>query len=308
MNLRSSAVLAMAFAVSLASCKKSESNNTENPETVAEVKTHTEDQNRVAGDIDNMTTEASGALEGFASFSGRSQNTFQTCGIIPTLDTTANTWTLTLTYNGNDCLNQNFRTGTIVLSTPARSRWKNAGATVTVTLQNFKIKRLSDNKSITLNGTQTLTNVSGGLLYNLSNGQAITHTITSGNMSITFDDNTQRTWNVAKKRVFTYNNGAVMAVHGIGTNGSITNAAEWGLNRFGHSFTTSITQPVVIRQDCSFRITEGEIKHQGFATATVTFGLNASGAPTTCPGNGAYYYKLVWTGPAGTPHTVILPY
>ena len=309
MNLRSLSVLALAFSVAFTSCKKEATPTTTSSEEANEIKAHAEDQNRVSNDMDNMTTEISGALEGFASFSGRSQNSFQTCGIIPAIDTSANTWTLTLTYNGNDCFNQNFRTGTIILSTPARSRWKNAGSTVTVTLQNFKIKRLADNKSITLNGTQTLTNVSGGLLANLASVQSITHTITSSNMSITFDDNTQRTWQVAKKRVFTYNNGAVMTVHGIGTNGNITNAAEWGTNRFGHAFTTSITQPLVVRQDCNFRLTEGEVKHQGFATATVTFGLNASGAPTTCPaGNGTYYYKLTWTGPACNSASVVLPY
>jgi hypothetical protein len=308
MNLRSLAFLALAFSVSFTSCKKSET-VTENTDVATEMKAHSEDQNRVAGDIDNMTNEVNGALESSASFSGRSQNTFQICGITPTFDTSGATWKMTLTYNGNDCSNRFFRTGTIVLSTPAGTRWKNAGSAVTVSLQNFKVKRLVDNKSITLNGTQTLTNVSGGVLANLAGVQNITHTITSNNMSITFDDNTQRTWQVAKKRVFTYNNGVVMTVYGIGTNGAVTNAAEWGLNRFNHSFTTSVTQPMVVRQDCNFRLTEGEIKHQGFGTATVTFGLNATGAPTTCPGAaGGYFYKLTWTGPACNSYSVILPY
>ncbi|HYO22107.1 MAG TPA: hypothetical protein VER36_06855, partial [Flavisolibacter sp.] len=201
-----------------------------------------------------------------------------------------------------------FRTGTIIISTPAGTRWKHAGAAVTVTLQNFKVKRLSDNKSITLNGSQTLTNVSGGLLLNLPNRQEMIHTILSNNMSVTFDDNTQRTWQIARKRVFTFNNGIVMTIHGIGTNGTVTNAAEWGINRFAHPFTTSITQPLVFRQDCSGRLTSGEIKHQGFATATATFGLDANGAPASCPGTGNYFYKLTWTGPAGNSVSTVLPY
>ena len=309
-NIRSLSVLSLAASIAFISCKKTETTIDGNSETVVELKAHAEDQNRVSGDIDNLTNEVNGALESVPSFSGgRLQNTFQICGITPSIDTSTNTWKMTLAYNGNDCSNQYLRTGTIVLSTPAGTRWKNAGAAITVSLQNFKVKRLADNKSITLNGTQTLTNVSGGLVINLSSTQSITHTVTSNNMSITFDDNSQRTWQVAKKRVFTYSNGAVMTVHGIGTNGGVTNAAEWGLNRFGHSFTTSITQPLVIRQDCNFRLTEGEIKHQGFATATATFGLNASGAPTTCPAaNAAYYYKLTWTGAAGNSYSVIFPY
>ena len=138
MNLRSYGVCALAIVALFTSCKKTESNPNDNTETATELKAHAEDQNRVSGDMDNMTTEVSGALEGFASFSGRSQNTFQPCGITPSFDTAANTWKLTLTYNGNDCSNQYFRTGTVVISTPARTRWKNAGAAVTATLQSWR--------------------------------------------------------------------------------------------------------------------------------------------------------------------------
>jgi hypothetical protein len=127
-------------------------------------------------------------------------------------------------------------------------------------------------------------------------------------MTITFDDNSQRTWNVARKKVFTYDNGAVLTITGNHTDGNNNQIAEWGTNRFGNAFTTSITQPLVFRQDCLFRLTGGEVKHQGFATATVTFGLDANGAATSCPGTGHYYYKLSWTGPAGNTHNIILPY
>src|SRR6478735_7958184 len=174
-NFRSLALLALVFSATFTSCKKSETTVTENTDVATEMKTHSEDQNRVAGDIDNMTNEVNGALENSPSFSGRLQNTFAVCGITTAVDTSAATWKMTLTYNGNDCSNQYFRTGTIVLSTPAGTRWKNAGSAVNVSLQNFKVKRLADNKSITLNGTQTLTNVSGGVLYNLASVQNITH-------------------------------------------------------------------------------------------------------------------------------------
>jgi hypothetical protein len=191
---------------------------------------------------------------------------------------------------------------------PSGMRWKDAGAAITASFQNFKIKRLRDNKSIIINGAQTHTNVSGGLLTRLSAMPNVTHTITSNNMSVTFDDNTQRTWQVGRKRTFTRNNGVVLAISGIGTSGSTTNVAEWGTNRFGHAFTTSITEPLVIREDCSWRLTSGKIKHEGFATSAATFGLNASGDAISCPINGSYYYTLTWTGPSGNTRTVTLPY
>ena len=309
MNLRSMPACLLAVILIFTACQKNADPTTDpDPVTNEEVQAHAQDQNRVSTNLDDVANEVNVALENNAFFGGRVQNTTSICAATAVADTVSNPKTITITYNGNDCANTHQRTGTIVLSMAAGMRWKNPGAVITVTFQNFKVKRLADNKSITINGSQTLTNVNGGLLFQLPTRQTIIHTITSNNMSITFDDNTQRTWNIAHKREFTYNNGVVLSVSGIGTNGSVTNAAEWGTNRFGHSFTTSITQPLVFRQDCNLRLTSGEIKHQGIAAATVTFGLNANGAPTSCPASGPYYFKLSWTGAGGNTNSLILPY
>ena len=89
----------------------------------------------------------------------------------------------------------------------------------------------------------------------------------------------------------------------------ITGIAEWGTNRFGNAFTTAITQPLVLKQDCSFRLGSGKVDHvTANFNASVTFGLDANGNPTGCPGTNPYYMKVIWTGPGGTPHTAIIPY
>ncbi|HYC27514.1 MAG TPA: hypothetical protein VEB42_01845, partial [Chitinophagaceae bacterium] len=179
----------------------------------------------------------------------------------------------------------------------------------TISFQNLKITRLSDNKSITINGSQVVTNVTGGLLMNLSTIGTITHTITSNSMSLTFDNGNQRTWQVARRRVFTYNNGIVITTTGMHTSGATTGITEWGLNRFGNPFTTAISQPLVIRQDCNFRLVSGKATHATqLFNATATFGLDATGNPTTCPGTANYYLKIEWMGPSGIVRTVILPY
>lgn len=308
LHLRSLAAIAIATATAFTACKK-ESKETTDDKT--EIETHVDDQNRVASDLDDVSADADAALEGNVSFSGRTQNgatTLSVCGASAVADTTGATRRITITYNGNNCQGTTFRTGTVVISMPATQRWKNAGAAVTVRFENLKVKRLRDNKSITFNGSQIITNVSGGLLWQLATLQSVTHTVVGNSISITFDDSTQRTWNVARKKVYTYNNGLVLSVSGIGTTGNVTNAAEWGATRFGESFVTSITQPLVIRQDCNFRLTAGELKHEGFATSTVTFGLNAAGQAVACPGTGNYFLKLVWAGPNGASITAILPY
>lgn len=128
-------------------------------------------------------------------------------------------------------------------------------------------------------------------------------------MSVTFDNGQQRTWQLARKRVFTYNNGIVITVTGLHTEGGTTGIAEWGTNRFGNAFTTAIVQPLVVRQDCSFRLVSGIVNHvTPHFDATVTAGLDANGNPSSCPGAGTYYLKIAWTGPAGIPRSVILPY
>lgn len=308
MNFRTLPVLALALAATFSACKKETKRASVDPAT--EVLGHSDDQTNISTQIDAIADDANATIESNAYFGGRletSTSVNAVCNAVAVADTVSNPRKITITYNGANCANTHTRTGVVVLSMPAGVRWKNAGATITVSVQ-LKIKRLSDNKSIVISGTQSLTNVNGGLLINLPNLQSVVHTITSDNMSITFDDGSQRSWHVAHKRAFTYNNGIVLTASGTGVTGGISNAAEWGTNRFGNGFTTSITQPLVFRQDCNGRLTAGEVKHQGFATATATFGLNASGAPTTCPGTGSYYYKLVWTGPAGNSVSVILPY
>lgn len=311
-TLRSLSAGAFLLAILFTACKKEGSSPQTQPDMATEVQGQADDQTQISSGMDDVANDADAALEVNPNFSGRMEqgaNTSGLCGATTVVDSASNPRTITITYSGNNCQGNASRTGTVVISMNKDMRWKNAGASITVTFQNLKIKRLSDNKSITINGSQTITNVNGGLLRDLPSAQGgIVHTITSNNMSITFDDGSQRTWQVSRKREFNYNNGIVLSIRGTGTVGTSTNVAEWGTNRFGHAFATSITQALVFRQDCNGRLTAGEIKHDGYATSTLTFGLNAAGQPTTCPATGGYYYKLVWTGPNGNTVSAILPY
>jgi len=67
---------------------------------------------------------------------------------------------------------------------------------------------------------------------------------------------------------------------------------------------------MIIRQDCSWRLTDGQITHQGAqGTGVATFGLNSAGIPQGCPGiTDTYYFKVVWTGNNGNVITLIYPY
>lgn len=307
-RILSFSAIIMASMFFLVSCQKDKSSGSN--DYTSESNTHSDDQARFSGELDAVDNDANAAMEVTAGFTGRPgdiQNLICDADIV--VDTVSNPRTITITYNGSNCLGGHTRTGVVVISMAQGVRWKNAGAVVTVNAQNLKITRTSDNKSITINGTHTYTNVTGGLLVNLPQLQTITHTITSNGMSVTFDNGSQRTWQVARRRVFTYNNGVVITTTGTHTEGNVTGITEWGTNRFGNAFYTAIVEPLVNRQDCSFRLGSGKLTHTtSFYTATATFGLNAAGAATGCPGLGAYYMKVEWTGPAGNTHSTLIPY
>jgi len=309
MKARILSLTAFVLSVSIlfTACKKEASSTDDNS---AEASTQSDDQSRFSSESDGAANDANLVLETTSGFSGRTTNVQSLiCDATIAVDTVSNPRTITITYLGTNCLGGRTRTGVIVISMAQGVRWKNAGAQLNVSFQNFKITRLSDNKSITINGTQTYTNVSGGLLINLPVLNTITHTITSSNMSVTFDNGSQRTWQVARQRVFTYNNGVVITVTGTHSEGNVSGIAEWGTNRFGHAFATAIVTPLVFRQDCSARLVSGKVHHNNAVVdATVTFGLDAQGNPTGCPGAGNYYMKIEWTGPGGNAHFVILPY
>ena len=309
-NLFSLSVFTLLLTIALVSCQKDKSDdNTDDTNYDTEASVQSQDQSNFSSQIDAVTADANIILQSSGSYAGRPEEVIAgVCNATYAMDSSNNPRTITITYNGANCIGTHSRTGTVVISMPSGTRWKNAGATLTFTYTNLVITRLSDHKSITINGSHTLTNVSGGLFIHFPVVSSLTHKVESNGITVKFDDNTVRTWKIARQQTYTYNNGIVLTVTGTHTEGNITNVAEWGTNRFGRTFTTAITQPLVFRQDCSFRLVSGEVTHTvPVFTAVGTFGLNAAGAPTSCPGAGSYYCKLIWTGPNNT-HTIIFPY
>ena len=307
-----SVVAFLSIGLFFTSCKKNDVKNNDNTTTEAELKVQSDDQERFTSETDAVTDDANSALENSGiSNLGETPQTPQlphVCDFTVAVDTVASPRTITLTYTGTGCSGNRKRTGKVILSFSSNFRWAQAGSSYTVTYQNLKITRNSDSKAITINGSKTITNISGGKLRNLATrGSAIIHEITSSNMSLTFDNGTQRQWQIAKRRTFTYDNGIVIAISGVGT--ASAGLAEWGTNRFGKEFTNSILEPLVVKQSCDFRLVSGKTAHTvGVFSSSITFGLDAAGvAVTACP-TGAFYYKAVWTGPNANTYTLIAPY
>jgi hypothetical protein len=319
-------LMAFTLSVLLFACKKS-TNDTNSTPSNTDLQTQSDDQSRVSTETDAAFNDVNASMTGQFTVTGSSTGKFgvtveggnqdtvksYVCDATVTIDTVDNPRTLTIIYNGANCHLTRTRTGKVVVSWAKGVAWHTAGAVVTVNFDSLKITRLGDGKSITLNGTHTYTNVSGGSLLSLTSNSAspITHTIMSTNMSVTFDNGTQRTWSVARQRIYGYNNGLVITTSGLHTSGSIQGISEWGTNRFGNSFTTQIVTPMVISLcNSTFQVTSGAVGLTNAAGSTmITFGLDSTGAATGCPvGSASYYFKLVWTGAAGKTYTFVLPY
>lgn len=324
-----SLLFVIAFTGMLASCKKSNSNSSNSPTSNSDLQTNSDDETRVSTETDaafddvntamtvqyNVTGAALGRQVMHTVLDGPgSADSTAICDAVITLDTANGDRQITITYNGTNCALDRTRTGSVVITWPEGQLWRTAGAVVTVQFNNLAITRLIDNKTITLNGTHTYTNVSGGSLITLPNDPSgsITHTITSNNMQITFDNGAKRTWNVARQRVFTYNGGYIITTTGMQTADSLTGISEWGTDRFGLAFQVAILQPRVITESCSWQMTAGEVALvNSVGTTTITYGLNSTGGvANSCPVSGAtYYFQLSWTGvTSGKTYTFILPY
>ncbi len=288
------------FSAGLTSCKKN--NSSTSTDTATETKAQADDQSFFSNETDVATNDANASFDAYGGSSVQTPVGIETppgfalpCDATITVDTASNPHTITIVYNGATCDLRRTRTGTIVISFAQGFRWKEANSVLSVQFINFKVTRNADRKSVVINGTRTLTNVSGGLLKDLATTDSIVHKIDDTNMSVTFDNDKQRNWETHFKRVFKYNSGIV-----ISTTGSVT-----GTNRFGNAFTTTITEPLVLSQSCDFNLVSGQVQHSGpKVTSTVTFGLDSSGNPVSnCPV--ILYYKAVWTGPNGTSLTYI---
>jgi hypothetical protein len=308
-------------------CNKSSSNPSSSTTgtTTSDLQTQSNDETQVTSEMDQTNNDANTALSASTSVSGSAVSasspgittdggstsvTFNNiiCDASVVVDTANGLRTVTITYNGTNCWGNRTRTGVVTISIPVGIHWRDTGAVVTVDIQNLKITRLTDNKTITLNGTYTYTNVTGGLLVDLATRGTIIHQANADSVTINFADSATRIWSVARQRTFTYNDGIVLAVTGLHSDGTNTGISVWGTNRYGNSFETVIEQPMTYAQSCDFRLVSGETKDvRPAVTVDVTYGLDSNGDPVTgCP-TGYFYYKAVWTIGNKT-YTFIAPY
>jgi hypothetical protein len=213
---------------------------------------------------------------------------------------------VTLNYTGVTCNNRT-RTGTIkltILNYTSGVRWKNVGAVLQVDYISYKITRASDGKSVEFNGTQLITNKTGGTWFDLFFlGQASLATEVSGtDLHVSFDG-TGGTAIYNINRRFTYTmpgNVLTCTGEGIGSNNGRSNLENYGTTRDGDAFTSQVTTPIVWNWTCGWWApVQGAVDIKVDSKAfdlKVTFAVDAGGSPVAvAPNTCAYGFKAEWT-------------
>ncbi|MCU0429899.1 MAG: hypothetical protein MUF42_07985 [Cytophagaceae bacterium] len=301
-------VLCLSIAL-LSSCKKKEKEEEEVDNT--QESTNSADLTRISENSDEAADDVINMFSG-SSISGARIGLNNVCGA--TIDSTnlSSNKTITLTFDGTTpCVNgSRTRSGSITAQLTTGSKWKDAGAVISITFNNYKVTRISDGKYVTFNGSKTITNVNGGLVAQITTG-TVTHRIQSSTLSMTFDDGTVRSWSTNRTRVISKSGSDYLInIQGNGSAGNYNNLAFWGTNRYGGAFYSEISSQLVVNT-CSSQgkavVTSGTaIHHNALVDITITYGVNSDGsAANACS---AYGYKLNWTNNRGQAKSLVLPY
>jgi hypothetical protein len=303
-------ILLLSSMLVFTACKKKTEVTTD--DTATQTQNGSDDSN-ASSESDAALNDANAAIAGSMTMNGARISALPPGVSSVSYDTTtAAAKTIVITYDGTTVINGRTRTGTLTAHIPSTTNWSTAGAVLTLTFGNLKATRVSDGKSLTLSGTKTITNVNGGNIKTLGIGSgSLVHKVRTTNMSLTFDDGTTKTWNVARTRTITRSGTLSFSISTTGdtTLGGHSNVAMWGTNRAGNTFYSIISTPVVWNNTaCApyFVPVSGVRVIQGLDHAlTITFGVTSTGvAATNCP----YGFKLDWVNASGVAKEVIRPY
>jgi hypothetical protein len=244
----------------LAGCKKDNSTTTTSTPDTSSLQNMANDE----ANVNNASDEALNDINNVLSGGSGTMKATESLPCNATLDSTAvvnDTITYYITYNGKNCNGNLYRTGQIEIMKHVNTHWYQAGATVIYKYINYEVYHvLNPAKYIIMNGTKTYENVTGGLLF-----QLLTNSMDSiihkewGSMTITFENNTTRSWDVARQLKYTSaNSKLILTTNGFGTADNFNNLVIWCLNRDNEQFYDMIIIPNVFRQVCNWDPCSGQ--------------------------------------------------
>ena len=222
---------------------------------------------------------------------------------------------ITFTFDGTTSCNNRVRSGVIVAKLINGNRWQDQGAVLKITFNNFSVNHLSTSLLFTYNGTKTITNVNGGLVRNLSSGSgSVVHKV-RGNITLTFDNGTERNWWIARRNTYDFNGGnprftsaGDTLVADSDSLLAVMPATTGGTNRFGNTFLYRAPIDIVSLANCGWdEPVQGQRIHfYNNRRVTVTFGVNQLG--NSAGGDCAYGFKIEWLRYNGQIGTAVIAY
>jgi hypothetical protein len=292
--------LLITTSVIFTSCKKKE-------DKVDESGQASSDSRQAISENDASINDINQTISDYPLMHGRTSSPNQVasiCGL--SIDTIGSyTGTIKLNYNGTTCNNRT-RTGSIkltIINYASGQRWKMAGCVMKLDYLNYRVTRASDGQFIELNGTQMLTNVSGGTWWELLIGTQpnLSSSVTGTNLSVNFNGAGTASYNINRKFTYTWANNVLTCTgEGIGTSGGINNLENYGTTRDGDAFTSQVLTPIVWNSTCGWGAPLSgqlliKVASKNF-DLVCQFGVNSSGTPITVGSNQcAYGWKLNWT-------------
>ena len=237
--------LAIGTIITLNSCKKAAGTSNNDSTSAA-------DASNTSSAMNATNDDATNAASTNSSMSGKTAGFELLCGAMSTVDSVNGV--ITITYSGAECSGIIKRMGTVsvtLLNYAQGARWKNAGATLKIAYSNLVVTNILSGASYTFNGANYITNVTGGLAYQVMNGTVagtVVHKHVADNLTMTFANGQQRTWSVRRTRTFT--GSGPLSVRTITLTGDTmingqNNVEIWGTNNNGDAFTSSLIAPIV---------------------------------------------------------------
>ena len=300
-------IIALASGLTFTSCRKKKAFKEEDGQSSADNRS-VQTENDLANNEINTEAGNNNFLHGRSVSGSQSAAIQKVLGINATgytVDTTgAYMGTIKINYNGTTVSNRT-RTGSIRLTIQnyPTKKWKDAGCVLKVDYLAYKVTRASDGKSIELNGTQFLTNETGGSWWELlivKTQASLATSVTGSNLNVTFDGDKTAVYNINRRFTYTLPGGILTCTgEGIGNDGSLGSLENYGTTRDGDAFTSQVTTPIVWNWTCGWWApVSGEVDikvDEKDFNLKVTFSVDNSGnvvsaGPNSCP----YGWKVEW--------------
>lgn len=302
-------IIAIAGSMIFSSCKKRQAFKNEDGQASSDSRNVISENDAAVSDVN--TVVGNNALLHGRGNSANGINAIQSAlGITSTgytIDTTgAYLGTIKINYDGT-VINNRKREGSIrltILDYASGKRWKNAGCILKVDYIDFKVTRASDGKFVKLNGTQNLTNVTGGTWWELliiKTQTSLATSITGTDLNVTFDDGKTAVYNINRKFTYTLPGGILTCTgEGIGSKDALSSLENYGTTRDGDAFTSQVSTPIVWNWTCGWWApTQGNIEIKVASkefSLKCTFAVDNAGNPVSVGANTcAYGWKIEWT-------------